>query len=93
MTLNVQGPSWELRSEYSSVDAPELNSDLEALDRLHEQIAAQSTRVSESDVAAAQAAYKLSLEATRLLDNLSTYASCLLSVDQRRHACGLSRRS
>ena len=81
---NVQGPAWDLSSEYAAPDAPSIEADLDAATALLDEIEALNAGLAAADpVPAAQAIYKLSVSARELLANLSTYASCRLSVDSR----------
>ena len=97
MEHGIVGPSWDLSTEYASVDAPELEADLAALGELLDEIAgvnptliaalpnARELRIEDAAdaIAAAQHIYRLSECAIRLLRNPLTYANCLLSVDTR----------
>jgi oligoendopeptidase F len=98
--IDVQGPAWELASEYPGPDSPELVADLAALTALLDQIEALNPmlidllpRLPTLDVAAArpsiavaQQIFRLSEEASRLLSNPLVYANCLLSVDAHDEA-------
>ncbi len=84
---NVQGPAWDLSSEYAAPDAPTVEADLDAVTALLDEIEALNVGLTAADpVPTAQAIYKLSVSARELLANLSTYASCRLSVDSRDDA-------
>lgn len=89
------GPAWDLTSEYESVEAPGLEADLEEaggiLDRveaLNEDLAASKSNAGSRSLAleCAREIYELRQEASVLLDNISTYARCLLSVDSKDEA-------
>ncbi len=80
----VNGPAWDLTSEYESVDDAALAADLAALDAHFEQAATLNGQLTGDDaVAAAQALHRLSEAASTLLSNVSTFAHCLLSVDSQ----------
>ena len=84
MATPIQGPAWDLRSEYTSPDAKELNADLDRLNELCESIEALNPGLETEDrVRAAQQIYRLKDQASVLLQNPSAYANCLLSVDSR----------
>ncbi len=84
MNTIVQGPAWELTSEYASTSAPEIDADLRAVDAIFEEMVAFNTQLTGDDrVSAAQALFKLRERASTMLQNLSVYANCLLSVDSR----------
>ena len=91
----IQGPSWDLASEYPSADAAEIDADLAELERLLSEIETQNRillvaldgaeALTAADAAeaieAARRVYGFSEAASRLLHNPLTYAGCLLSVD------------
>jgi oligoendopeptidase F len=91
----IAGPAWDLSTEYAAADAPEIDRDLLALANLLDRIEAlipalvtvlpraTSLGVDEAGpaIAAAQQIYRLAEEATTLLRNPLTFASCLLSVN------------
>ena len=93
----IEGPSWDLSGEYASADAPEIDRDLAQLQALLDRVdalnptlvaalprAAELTPETARDaIAAAQSIYALSEEASLLLRNPLTFASCLLSVDSQ----------
>ncbi len=82
----IQGPTWELASEYASPDAPELQADLDRLEALCRQIESLNPELAgEQPVAAARRIFRLREEAGILLQNPSAYANCLLSVNGRDH--------
>jgi oligoendopeptidase F len=84
MATPIQGPAWDLRSEYTSPDAKELNADLDRLNELCESVEALNPGLETEDrVRAAQQIYRLKDQASVLLQNPSAYANCLLSVDSR----------
>lgn len=94
---HLHGPAWDLSSEYASVAAPAIASDLAQFAALLDQIEAlnqhllphlanvSSLSVPEAGalIAAARQVFVLSEQASPLLRNVQTYASCLLSVDAR----------
>lgn len=89
----VQGPAWDLTSEYSSPDALAIQTDLDALSELLDRIEKLNEDLDGvggvgglGDVAAAQAIYKLSEQAVILLENPYCFANCLLSVNSRDDA-------
>ena len=91
----IEGPSWDLSTEYEAPDAPALEADLVQLSSLLDRIEAlnptlvaalpNAARLSPTDardaIVAAQSVYVLSEDASRLLRNPLTFANCLLSVD------------
>jgi oligoendopeptidase F len=80
----IQGPAWDLSEEYSSPNAPEIDADLQQLDLLCDDIATLNKQLeSDTRVAAAQQIFKLCERVSVLLQNPSTYANCLLSVNSR----------
>ncbi len=96
----VQGPSWDLASEYTSPDCAALAADLHALTELLDRIEALNPALvaalhgasaldvasAQSVVATAQEVFRLSEKAGPLLGNPLTYANCLLSVDAQDEA-------
>ena len=96
----IEGPSWELASEYPAADSAELAADLaelskllDAIEALNPALVAALPNAATLDVAAAapttavaQQVFKLSERAGPLLSNPLTYANCLLSVDARDEA-------
>jgi oligoendopeptidase F len=89
-TTQPMGPAWELSSEYPAPDAAEVERDLADLTELHDEIAAMHPAIGGSEdpatLRAAQEVFRLSVKAGDLLRNLTTYASCRLSVDSRDEA-------
>ena len=84
---NVQGPAWDLSSEYAAPDSATIETDLDGTTALLDEIEALNAGLDGEDpVPAAQAIYKLSVKTRELLANLSTYAQCRLSVDSRDDA-------
>ena len=76
----VQGPSWQLNSEYAN--EAEVSSDLAEVDQLILRLQqSNSVLLSTGTTASAQATYSIQQEALRLLRQLRTYSSCRLSVD------------
>jgi oligoendopeptidase F len=98
--VKVQGPSWDLRSEYPGPDSTELAADLRALDELLDKIEALNPTLvgalphapdldavaAAPSLAAAQQVFRLSEQAGPLLSNPLTFANCLLSVDAQDEA-------
>jgi oligoendopeptidase F len=84
MQTTLQGPAWDLSSEYPDTDAPELEADLATIERLCAEMAALNDAL-EGDEAldAARQLFKLREQAAMLLQNVATYASCRLSVSSR----------
>lgn len=83
----IQGPAWDLSSEYPGPDAPEVQADLDALSRLLDRIEQLNEELDgEGRIAAAQSIHKLSERAAILLRNPFSLAGCLLSVDSRDDA-------
>ena len=79
----MAGPSWDLTTEYESTDDVRIKEDLEALTRLLDEAETLNEAVDRRDVAAAQAVAKVREAAVELIANVSTYSSCLLSVDSQ----------
>ena len=79
---SITGPGWRLDSEYTSLDGQELNKDLANIDDLLDQAETLNEQLHGS-VATAQQLAKLSEQVSTLLNNVSTYAHCLLSVDSK----------
>ncbi|MEZ5557321.1 MAG: M3 family oligoendopeptidase [Pseudomonadales bacterium] len=80
----VQGPAWDLSSEYPGPDADAVQADLDALTAVLDRIEALNAALSgDEPVAAAQQIYRLREQAAVLLRNPAVYASCRLSVDSR----------
>lgn len=84
MDNQIQGPAWDLSSEYASPDAAELESDLREVMRLCDAIEVRNGELNGDDrVRSAQEIFKLRQQAAVLLQNPSVYATCLLSVNGR----------
>lgn len=93
--MNVQGPNWDLSTEYAGCESLAIEADLAALGELLDEIesvnpvlvamlpnARTLDSIAAADaIAAAQRVFRLSERAVRLLRNPLTYTSCLLSVD------------
>ena len=83
----LQGPAWDLSTEYSSPTAPEIDHDLEEAGRLFDEIEALNDALGDADsaarVKAAQAIFKLRQQAGILLQTVSAFANGLLSVNGR----------
>ena len=96
----VQGPSWDLASEYASPQCAALAADLRALTELLDRIEALNPALvaalpsaatldvatAQPVIATAQEVFRLSEKAGPLLSNPLTYANCLLSVDAQDEA-------
>ena len=96
----IEGPSWELASEYPGPDSAELKADLLLLSALLDRIevlnpmlidvlpiaAKLDVASAAQSIAVAQQVFLLSEEASPLLSNPLTYANCLLSVDAQDDA-------
>lgn len=84
MDTTIQGPAWDLGSEYPGADAPELLADLDTIRRLCTEMAALNEALEGDDrLAAAGELFKLREQAVTLLQNVATYANCRLSVNSR----------
>ena len=78
----IQGPAWELASEYTGPDDPALEADLEKAEALCAEIESLNPGLAEeSRVATAQQIFRLREAASILLQNPAVYADCLLSVN------------
>ncbi len=96
----IEGPSWDLASEYPAPDSNELEADLHALTALLDRIEALNPTLVEvlpvaasldaasaaASVGVAQQIFKLSEQASPLLGNPLTYANCLLSVNAQNES-------
>jgi oligoendopeptidase F len=96
----VEGPSWDLASEYPGPASAELKADLLLLTSLLDRIEALNpilvdvlpmaprleVAAAAESIAVAQQIFLLSEEAAPLLGNPLTYANCLLSVDAQDEA-------
>lgn len=84
METQIQGPAWDLSSEYASTDAAELETDLEQVLSLCDAIENLNSKLDgEERISSAQEIFKLQQQAAVLLQNSSVYANCLLSVNGR----------
>lgn len=80
----IQGPTWDLSSEYAGTDAQELEADLEKVLTLCDAIDALNDKLDGNDrIGTAQEIFKLQQQAAVLLQNPSVFANCLLSVNGR----------
>ena len=79
----MAGPSWNLSTEYASTDDAQIKADLSDLSRLLDEAESHNESLTRQDVGAAQTVTKLRESAAKLLANVSTYSSCLLSVDSQ----------
>ncbi|MDE0452185.1 MAG: hypothetical protein OXI90_10525 [Gammaproteobacteria bacterium] len=100
MTEPNGGESWDLSNEYPSADSAEIDADFAELDALsdaRDRVAAvlrsllddaESLSVdrAEPGIRAAREAFVLGEAAERILNDLETYAECLLSVDSSDEA-------
>ncbi|MEO2176000.1 MAG: M3 family oligoendopeptidase [bacterium] len=77
------GPAWNLTSEYSDVNDELISTDLDSLTGIFDKVEKLNESLSADNVDTAQQVYKLSIQASTLLSNVSTFASCLLSVDSQ----------
>ena len=89
----LQGPAWDLTSEYLNPEAPELQADLDRLselltqiEKLNEDLDGGGDAGGVTGIAAAQAIYKLSEQAVIMLENPYCFANCLLAVNSRDDA-------
>jgi len=84
MNNSIQGPAWDLSTEYASTDAAGLEDDLSEVMRLCDAIEALNETLNGEDrINSAQQIFKLRQQAAVLLQNPSVYANCLLSVNGR----------
>ena len=84
MENQVQGPAWDLSSEYTSTSSAELEDDLKEVMQLCASIELLNGKLQEEDrIGTAQEIFKLRQRAAILLQNPSVYANCLLSVNGR----------
>ncbi len=84
---DLEGPAWDLSTEYAGPDAPALQADLDRATLIMDQLEAVNPRLTAGDaVIAAQQARKLADAVDILLRNVTVFASCLLSVDSRDEA-------
>ncbi|MDA1076467.1 MAG: M3 family oligoendopeptidase [Proteobacteria bacterium] len=90
MQAGVQGPQWDLTSEYNNTDDPKIDADRQAIDAHLAKIEGLNSSLTgaagEALIEPAQQVFKLNEEVSRLVGNLSTYASCRLSVNSRDEA-------
>ena len=82
----IQGPAWDLTGEYASVEAPQIQADLDRLSDLLDQIEKLNGDLDGENVAVAQSIHKLYEQAIVLLENPYSFANCLLSVNSRDDA-------
>ncbi|MEM7395299.1 MAG: hypothetical protein AAF492_23450, partial [Verrucomicrobiota bacterium] len=96
----IQGPHWDNSKEYASLEAEELQQELEHITTLTGQIKDKATAFAEQMESAesldattsdtlleqARAASKLYYEAVPLLANVMTFATCELSIDGKNDA-------
>ncbi len=88
------GPAWDLSSEYTGVEAPQLAQDLDAATALIARLVTLGPQLSATDgekaVGTCRQASSLYQDAVKLLQNVETYLSCELSVDARHGAAKAS---
>ena len=86
----VQGPSWDLASEYPSADSREIEADLEVLDALIDEIERRNRALASGSVGnqiqQARAIHALTEQAARIVSDTGSYAECALSVDSQDEA-------
>ena len=84
MDNQIQGPAWDLASEYTATDAAELRADLDQVLSLCDAIEALNAELDGPErISTAQEIFRLRQQAAVLLQNPSAYANCLLSVNGR----------
>ena len=81
MTNDFAGPSWDLLAIYQDTKDPEIEKDLFKLGELLLEIEGLNQNLSKTEVEIAQKIFHRLQTSGELFSNLSTYASCLLSVD------------
>ncbi|MCZ6709544.1 MAG: M3 family oligoendopeptidase [Gammaproteobacteria bacterium] len=80
----LEGPAWDLSQEYPAPDSAAIDTDIDALTALLDDIAELNPGLDgDEPVAVAQRLYRLSEQARTLLGDPLTFASCLLSVNSR----------
>lgn len=85
--ITAQGPAWDLTSEYPSIESAELRGDLETLSGLLDEALDLHAGLRTQDaVTHAQSLNRLKEQASILVNDVSTYAHCLLSVDSQNEA-------
>jgi oligoendopeptidase F len=81
----IQGPAWDLTSEYPAPTAPEVQEDLDEAARLFDAIEELNPALDDPSarITTAQEIFKLRQQAGILLQNVSAYTNGLLSVNSR----------
>ena len=82
----LQGPAWDLTSEYKDADDQAIRDDLKAIDDLLDQASESNAGLTipgNTSIDTAQTLTKLSEQAGILLSNVGTFAHCILSVDSQ----------
>ena len=97
---SIHGESWDLASEYTAADSPQVDADLSKvgplLDEIEQRNAVLTAALGEIDtvavadaadaIATAQRVFVLVEQAERLLGDTATYAECCLSVNSQDEA-------
>ena len=81
MNDQITGPSWDLTPVYKNLKDPQIEQDLNALETLLFEIDNLNIGLDNEKSERAKTIFAKIEEATELFSNLSTYSSCLLSVD------------
>ena len=81
MTEQITGPAWDLTPVYKHLKDPQIDQDLRELETLLAKIDSLNSGLDNENSELAKVIFVKLEEATELFSNLSTYASCLLSVD------------
>ena len=81
MNDQITGPSWDLTPVYKNLKDPQIEQDLNALETLLSEIDNLNIGLDNEKSELAKTIFAKIEEATELFSNLSTYSSCLLSVD------------
>lgn len=94
-SIDYSGPAWDISSEYTSPDAPEIQNDLDQASQLLDEVSsinaniapciARLDRLNQEErtqlINSARRVYVLLEEAAKLIYDPATYANCLLSVN------------
>ena len=81
MNERITGPAWDLTPVYAHLKDPQIDQDFKELETLLSKIGSLNTELDNENSELAKVIFVKLEEATELFSNLSTYASCLLSVD------------
>ena len=81
MNDQITGPAWDLTRVYKDLNDPQIEQDLKALDTLLTEIDKANVGFDNENYELAKTIFLKIEGATEVFSNLSTYASCLLSVD------------